>query len=164
MAGPLPQAPGPDWRQYMLRAVIWVSFVAALGYAAAYGGLDFLENDVHLAAEPNRERVALAGEAPVIEVKVSLRNNTRDTVTLKADSACKMFRWQIFNRAGSMVQSKVNEDTCPSGAVTAILPPGEKLEEFYSIALVPTRLTAGQDYLVHYWYWGHEGEFEFAAE
>lgn len=160
----LPHAPAPDWRRYVLWMLIWVAFVAALGYAAANGGLGFLENDIHLAAEPNRDRVALNGDSPVIEVKVLLRNNTRETVTLKAASACKMFRWQVFNRAGDMVQSKVSEDNCPTTEVSAILPPGEKLEEYYALALVPTRYRAGEDYLVRYWYWGYEGEFQFAAE
>jgi hypothetical protein len=29
---------------------------------------------------------------------------------------------------------------------------------------VPARYRAGDDYLVHYWYWGHEGQFQFKAE
>lgn len=149
----------------MIRIAIWFAFVAALAYAAANGGLDFLQNDVHVALEPNRERVAMSSAVPpVIQVKVSLRNNTGQHVTLSAASACKIFRWQVFNRAGSMVQSVVTEDTCPKSEVSAILPPGEKVEEFYSIALEPQRYRAGEDYLIHYWYWGHEGEFQFAAE
>jgi hypothetical protein len=160
-------APNPyqaDWRRYMLWAGIWVTFIASLGYAASYGELDFLENAVVVAAEPNRESVKLSGEDPVIQVKVSIRNNTADAVTLKAPSACKMFRWQIFSRAGELMQSKTQEDLCPAGEVTAILPPSERLEEFYSVVLVPTRYRAGDDYLVHYWYWGYEGEFQFKAE
>jgi hypothetical protein len=160
----LPHAPAPDWRRYVLWMLIWVAFIASLGYAASYGELGFLENSVSVAAEPNRAGVPLQSD-PVIQVKVAVRNNTRDTVTLKAASACKMFRWQIFSRDGNMVQSKVtDEDTCPKTEVSAILPSGEKLEEFYSIALVPARYRVGDDYLVHYWYWGYEGEFEFKAE
>jgi len=30
--------------------------------------------------------------------------------------------------------------------------------------LVPARYQPGNDYLVHYWYWGYEGEFQFKAE
>lgn len=156
----------PDWRRYLLWAGIWVAFIAALGYSASHGGLGFLENDVSLAIEANRDSVALVGKEPaVIQVKVTLRNNTRDTVTLKAPSACKMFRWQIFSRSGEMVQSKTaNEEICPGTEVTAVLPPGEKLEEFYSIALVGQRYTPGDDYLVHARYWGYEAEFQFKAE
>ena len=40
---PIPKAPPPDWRQYVLRTIIWVCFIGALGYAAANGGLGFLE-------------------------------------------------------------------------------------------------------------------------
>lgn len=159
-----PQPPQPEWRRYLLWAVIWVAFVGSLGYSASHGGLDFLENAVVVRAEPNRDRVKLSGEDPAIQVKLSLRNSTAEAVTLKAPSACKVFRWQIFNRAGEMMQSKVNEDTCPYTEVTAVLPPGEKLEEFYSVVLEPQRYRAGQDYLVHYWYWGYEGQFEFTAE
>ena len=162
---PLPQAPPPDWRQYMLRAVIWVTFIAALGYAAAGGGLGFLENDIHLAAEPNRDSVKLIGGAPpVIQVRITLRNNTSEQVTLNAKSACKIFRWQIFARTGELVQSWQNEAQCPDQPVTAFLPSGKTLEEFYSIALTPERYQAGQDYLVQYQYWGREGEFQFRAE
>jgi hypothetical protein len=160
-----PRAPAPDWRQYVLRSLIFAAFVGSLAYSLAYGELGLFEDDVHLALEPNRDSVQLAGAEPaVIQVKVSLRNNTRADVRLKAPSACKMFRWQIFDRSGDMLQSKVSEDTCPNTEVTAILPPGQKLEEFYSIALVPTRYRAGHDYLVHYWYWGYEGQFQFKAE
>lgn len=162
---PLPQAPPPDWRQYMLRALIWVAFVGALGYAAANGGLGFLENDVHLAAEPNRDSVKLKGDVPpVIHVKITLRNNTAQQVTLNAKSACKIFRWQVFARSGELVQSWVNEEQCPDREVTAFLPSGKTLEEFYSIALMPDRYEAGHDYLVQYQYWGREGEFQFRAE
>ena len=161
----LPRAEAPDWRQHLIRSLVFVAFVAALGYAAAYGGLSVFEDDVHLALEPNRDSVQFTGtEPPVIQVKVSLRNNTDADVTLKAPSACKMFRWQVFDRSGDMLQSKVSEDTCPNTEVVAILPPGEKLEEFYAITLAPTRYRAGDDYLVHYWYWGYEGQFQFKAE
>jgi hypothetical protein len=100
----------------------------------------------------------------VIEVKVRLTNNTREPATLRAASACKIFRWQIFARSGDMVQSKVNEDTCPATEIAVNLPSGEKVEEFYSIPLEPQRYRAGGDYLVTYWYWGYEGEFQFTAE
>lgn len=163
MNKPLPQE-GPDWRRTLVRIGIWFAFVAALAYAVSSGEFAVFQDDVHLALEPNRDSVTLGGKAPVIEVKVSLRNNTAAPVTLKAASACKMFRWQIFDRTGDMIQSKVNEETCPTTEVSAVLPPGQKLEEFYAIALVPHRFTAGQDYLVHYWYWGYEGEFQFKAE
>ncbi|MEQ1863711.1 MAG: hypothetical protein ABL996_03565 [Micropepsaceae bacterium] len=161
----LPQAPAPDWRQYVMRMVIWVAFVGALGYAAANGGLGFLENDMNLSIEPNRERVSFSGEAPaVIQVKVTLRNNTREPVTLSVASACKIFRWQIFSRAGDLLQSKPLEDVCPAIDTGAVLPSGNALEEFYSIALVGTRYSAGEDYQVRYWYWGYEGEFFFKVE
>ncbi|MDZ4869567.1 MAG: hypothetical protein SGI91_19760 [Alphaproteobacteria bacterium] len=164
MGQQLPRSPAPDWRRYVLWMLIWVAFIASLGYAASYGELGFLENSVSVTAEPNREGVPLQSD-PVIQVKVTVRNNTRDTVTLKAPSACKMFRWQVFSRDGNMVQSKVtDEDACPKTEVSAILPSGEKLEEFYSIELVPTRYQTGNDYLVQYWYWGYEGEFQFKAE
>lgn len=160
-----PQPPAIDWWRVGLRLLIWFSVVAAFAYAVSTGSLRIFEEDIHIAAEPNRERVALAGDAaPVIEVKVTLRNNTDKTLNLTAPSACKLFRWQIFSRAAEMMQSKVNEESCPTTEVTAFLPPGETLEEFYSIALVARRYRAGEDYLVRYWYWGHEGEFQFTAE
>lgn len=160
--GPIQQ---PDWRRTLLWAAIWVAFVAALGYAATRGGLGFLENDINLSIEPNRDSVALSAKEPaVIQVKVTLRNNTRDRVTLTAPSACKIFRWQIFSRAAELVQSKTTEESCPPGEVSAILPPGEALQEFYSIVLAASRYRAGEDYQVRYWYWGREGEFQFRAE
>ena len=165
MNAPLPHAPAPDWRRYLLWALIWVAFVAALGYAASQGSLGFLENAVSVTAEPNRDRVPLGGpDTPVIEVKVKLANNTREPARLSALSACKIFRWQIFARTGDMVQSKVNEESCPTIEVAANLPSGEKVEEFYSIVLERERYRPGEDYLVHYWYWGYEGEFQFTAE
>ena len=162
---PLPHAPAPDWRQYMLRALIWVAFVGSLGFAAANGGLDFLENDISLKLEPNRERVSFTGPVPpVIELKVKLRNNTSKDVALTAPTACKVFRWQIFSRSGELVQSKVLEDSCPASGVTIGLASGKQVEEIYAIDLAKTRYRSGQDYLVHVWYWGYESEFQFAAE
>lgn len=162
---PLPQSPAPNWQQYMLRAVIWVAFIGSLGYAAANGGLDFLEDDVSLKLEPNRERVSLQGNVPpVIEVKVTLKNNTSKDVALRAPSACKIFRWQVFSRSGELMQSKVHEDSCPASEVSVGLGTGLKIEEFYSVNLVASRFSAGQDYQVRVWYWGYEGEFQFTAE
>lgn len=161
----LPQSPPPDWRQYMLRALIWVAFVGSLGYAAANGGLDFLENDVSLKLESNRETVKLVGNVPaVIELKVKLQNSTSQAVQLSAPSACKIFRWQVFNRAAELVQSAIPDDKCPETPVSAALGSNQKIEEIYTIPLAPERYTAGEDYLVHVWYWGYEAEFQFKAE
>ena len=161
----LPQAPKPDWRRYLLWSVIWVTFIAALGYSASQGGLGFLENAVVVSAEPNRDTVKLQGAEPtVIQVKVNLRNNTSKQATLNAPTACKVFRWQIFARTGELVQTVVPQDTCPQSPVTAYLPAGEHVEEFYSIVLEAQRYEAGHDYLVSYQYWGYEGEFQFKAE
>ena len=161
----LPQAQPPDWRRYLIWAAIWVTFIAALGYAASKGSLGFLENAVIVTAEPNRDRVTLkSGEPAVIQVKVNLRNSTRQQVTLTAPTACKVFRWQIYDRSGDMIQTVVPKDTCPQSRVTAYLPSGEASEEFYAIVLEAQRYRAGDDYLVHYWYWGYEGEFQFKAE
>ena len=161
----LPSAPPPDWRQYMFRAVLWVAVVASIAYAASQGGFDYLENAVSLRLEPNRDTVQLAGKVPaVIEVKVTLKNNTSAAAALSAPSACKVFRWQVFSRAGEMMQSRINDDKCPEMAVSSALQPGQQIEEFYSIALVPSRYTAGQDYQVHAWYWGYEATFQFKAE
>jgi hypothetical protein len=164
MGQQLPRAPAPDWRRYVLWMLIWVAFIASLGYAASYGELGFLENAVSVTVEPNRDSVPLKSE-PIIQLKVTLRNNTRETVVLRAPSACKVFRWQVFSRDGNMVQSKVNdEDSCPKSEVSANFPSGEKVEEFYTIVLEASRYRGGDDYLVHYWYWGYEGEFQFKAE
>ncbi len=161
----LPHADPPDWRRYALWALIWAAFIAALGYSASEGGLDFLENAVVVAAEPNRDTVKLASKEPaVIQVKVKLRNSTSKQATLTAPTACKIFRWQIFARTGTLVQTVIPEDTCPQAPVTAYLPPGQSVEEFYTIALEAQRYDAGQDYLVIYQYWGYEGEFQFKAE
>ncbi|MFM9863578.1 MAG: hypothetical protein ACKVRO_08220 [Micropepsaceae bacterium] len=161
----LPQAAAPDWRRYLIWALIWVGFIAALGYSASQGGLGFLENAVVVSAEPNRDKVKLQGAEPaVIQVKVNLRNNTSKQATLTAPTACKIFRWQIFARTGDLVQTVVPKDTCPQSPVTAYLPAGENVEEFYAIALEAQRYEAGQDYLVSYQYWGYEGEFQFKAE
>lgn len=161
----LPQMPAPDWKQYVLRAMIWVAFVGALGYSAAYGGLDFLENAVSLKVEPNRDEVPLSGPMPpVIEMKVTLKNNTSASVALTAASACKVFRWQIFSRSGEMIQTRLHDDKCPASTVSAGLASGQQLQEIYAITLVPERYIAGNDYLVHVWYWGYETEFQFRAE
>ena len=161
----LPQSPPPDWRQYVLRAMIWVAFVGSLGYAAANGGLDFLENDVSLKLEANRDTVKLASSVPtVIEVKVKLQNSTSQAVQLSALSACKIFRWQVFNRAAELMQSAIPDNKCPETPVSAALGASQKIEEIYTIPLAPERYTAGEDYLVHVWYWGYEAEFQFKAE
>lgn len=162
---PLPQAGPPDWRRYLLWTLIWVAFIAALGYSASQGGLGFLENAVVVSAEPNRDTVKLASkEPPVIQVKVSLRNNTSKTAVIAAPSACKIFRWQIFARTGDLIQNVVPEDTCPQREASANLAPGAIVEEYYSIVLEARRYKPGDDYLVQYQYWSYEGEFQFKAE
>jgi len=162
---PLPQAPKPDWRRYLLWSGIWICFIAALGYSASQGGLGFLENAVVVQAEPNRDTVKLnSAEPAVIQVKVTLRNSTSKTATLVAPNACKIFRWQIFARSGNLIQNVVPKDNCPQTEAAANLPSGQSVEEFYAIVLEAHRYTPGEDYLVLYQYWGYEGEFQFKAE
>ena len=161
----LPHAPAPDWRQYLIRAVIWVAFVGALGYAAANGGLGFLENDINLTIEPNRDVVALASKEPaIIQVKVVLRNNTAKTVVLNAASACKVFRWQIFDTSGAQVQARFDPTGCPEFKVSTQLQPGAAIEEYYSIPLEIQRYKPGQEYMVNARYWDQEAEFVFKTE
>ena len=162
---PLPQAPPPDWRQYVLRTIIWIAFVGTLGYAASTGNLGFLQNDVDLTIEPNRGTVTLKGGVPpVIEVKVTLRNNTSDVRTFGAPSACRIFRWVILDRAGAQAQARTDEAHCPDQEVKVQLKPGQSIEEFYAIPLLVERFNAGRDYTVRLSYWGVEGEFSFTAE
>ena len=66
MNKPLPQE-GPDWRRTLVRIGIWFAFVAALAYAVSSGEFAVFQDDVHLALEPNRDSVSLAGKAPVID-------------------------------------------------------------------------------------------------
>jgi hypothetical protein len=161
----LPREEAPGWRQYVFRAILWFAVVGSLAYAASQGAFDAMENAVSLKLEPNRDTVQLAGSVPpVIEIKVTLKNNTESNAALSAPSACKVFRWQIFSRSGEMVQTRVNEAKCPDVAVSAALAPGEKIDEIYSVALSPSRYLPGQDYQVRVWYWGYEGEFQFKAE
>jgi hypothetical protein len=149
----------------MLWSLIWIAFIAALGYSASQGGLGFLENAVVVEAEPNRDAVKLKSAEPaVIQVKVKLRNSTSKTATLVAPSACKIFRWQIFARSGNLIQNVVPKDDCPPVEASANLPSGQSVEEFYAIVLEAHRYTPGEDYLVQYQYWGYEGEFQFKAE
>lgn len=163
--GKLPMEPAPDWKRSVVRSIIWVSFVGALGYSAAYGGLDFLINDVTLVVEPDKETVALSGSAPpTIELKITLKNSTSEAVALKAATSCKIFRWQVFSQSGEMVQTRVSDDKCPQTPVSAGLASGQQLQEKYAITLVPGRYIAGNDYLVNVWYWGYQAEFHFTAE
>jgi len=163
--GKLPMESAPDWKRSLIRSVIWVSFVGALGYSAAYGGLDFLVDDVTLQVEPDKKTVVLSGTVPPrIELKITLKNSTSQAVALKASSSCKIFRWQVFSRSGEMVQTRISDDKCPETPVSAGLGSGQQIQETYAITLVPTRYIAGNDYLVSVWYWGYETEFQFTAE
>lgn len=161
----LPREEAPGWRQYVFRAILWFAVVGSLAYAASQGAFDSLENAVSLRLEPNRDTVQLTGTVPaVIEIKVTLKNNTENNAALIAPSACKVFRWQVFSRAGEMIQTRVSDTKCPDVPVSAALAPGEQLDEIYSISLNPSRYLPGQDYQVRAWYWGYESEFQFKTE
>jgi hypothetical protein len=115
--------------------------------------------------EANRDSVALTGKTPpVIEVKIRLRNNTGKTATFRAPSACKVFRWQIFDTGGSQVQARYDPRGCPDIEVTTQLAPGQQIEEFYSIPLAVERFKPGEKYMANVRYWDQEAQFTFATE
>ena len=150
----------------LLWAVIWVSFIAALGYAASNGGLGFLENAVTVTAEPNRDTVKLQGAGTRGHPSQSQPAQQHpNQATLTAPTACKVFRWQIFARAGDLVQSVVPKDTCPQSPVTAYLPVRRSMRRVLCDRARSTALPApATTTSCHYQYWGYEGEFQFKAE
>lgn len=169
MAQQPPKKPLPsvfDWRRQVLQMVVFVGFIAALGYAVSQGSFDYMSNAVDLTVEPNRTDVAFdILEPPVIQIHVKLKNNTAAPVKLTAPSPCKVLRWLIMTPAGEFVQSRGGDDlACADGVIENTLQPGQMIEEFYPIALLKERFPASGQYQAVVRYWGYEQNFTFSVK
>lgn len=163
-----PPRPGIfDWRRQVLQVIIFVAFIGALGYAASQGGLDFLENEVSLVVVPNRTVVDLgAKEPPVIQLQVTLKNNTGSDVTLEAESPCKVIKWVILaSPSMDLIQARGGtEVACPDNPIRRTFVPGQKIEEFYALQLNPSRFRTAGEYQIHIKYFGYKAVVPFEVK
>jgi len=163
-----PPRPGIfDWRRQVLQMIIFVAFIAALGYAVSQGSLDFMANEVTLTVEPNRTEVDLGSSTPpVIQLHVKLKNNTGAAVALEADSPCKLLKWIVIALpSGDLVQARGGPEVqCPDQPTKHTLQPGEEIEEFYPLELIPARYSASGAYQAHVKYWGYTTIVPFAVK
>lgn len=154
-----------DWRRQVLQMIIFVTFVATLGYAVSKGAFDYMSNEVTLSIEPNRTAVDFASsEPPVIQLHVKLKNNTSEKVVLDADSPCKVLQWVVLTDAREFVQARSGKETeCPDQPIHQTLQPGQQLEEFYALILNPERFDSAGTYQAHVRYWGYRTEIDFSV-
>jgi hypothetical protein len=155
-----------DWRRQVLQMVVFVGFIAALGYAVSQGSFDYMSNEVTLSIEPNRTLVDFASsEPPVIQLHVKLKNNTSQDVDLEAESPCKILKWVVLNSALDLVQARGGKEVeCPDQPTHETLAPGKELEEFYALELTPSRFSASGDYQAHVKYWGYKAVVPFSVK
>ena len=155
-----PPRPGIfDWRRQVLQMVIFVAFIGALGYAVSKGSFDFMANEVTLTIEPNRTVVDLgSSEPPVIQLHIKLKNNTGKDVELEAESPCKILKWIVLAAPSmDLMQARGGKEVeCADQPIKHTLQPGQELEEFYAMELIPARYTTAGDYQAHIKYWGYK--------
>ena len=163
--GPPPRPGIFDWRRQVIQTVIFVAFVAALGFAVSRGAFDYMSNEVTLTIEANRTDVDFnAAEPPVIQLHVKLKNNTSQTVTLNADSPCRVLQWVVLTSEGEFVEARSGEETkCADQAMHHTLVPEKELEEFYALILTPDRYATAGKYEAHVKYWGYKSVVPFSV-
>ena len=166
MGGPL--RPGIfDWRRQVLQMVIFVAFIAALGFAVSRGSFDFMSNEVTLTIEPNRGLVDLgSNEPPVIQLHIKLKNNTGSDVQLEAESPCKILKWIVLAVPSmDLIQGRGGREVeCPDQPIKQTIVPGQEIEEFYALELIPARYAAAGEYQAHIKYWGYTTIVPFAVK
>jgi hypothetical protein len=165
----VPSPPTPslfDWRRQILQMIIFIGFIAALGYAVSKGSFDYMSNEVTLTIEPNRTLVDFgSSEPPVIQLHVKLKNNTNENVTLAADSPCKVLEWVVLTSGHEFVQARSGKEAeCPDQPIRQTLEPGKELEEFYALILGPERFETAGQYEAHVKYWGYKTQINFSVK
>jgi len=162
----VPNQPAPslfDWRRQVLQMIIFVGFIAALGYAVSKGSFDYMSNEVTLTIEPNRTVVDFRSTEPVIQLHVKLKNNTNENVILEADSPCKVLQWVILTSAHEFVEARSGKDSeCPDRPIRKTLEPGKEIEEIYALILTPERFELAGQYEAHMKYWGYKTQLDFS--
>ena len=146
--------------------VVFVGFIAALGYAVSRGAFDYMSNEVTLTIEPNRTLVDFASsEPPVIQLHVKLKNNTGQPVTLDAQSPCKVLQWVVLTDEQEFVQARSGKEAeCPDQVIHHTLQPDEQLEEYYALILTPDRFATEGKYEAHVRYWGYKTQIDFSVK
>ena len=154
-----------DWRRQVLQMVIFVAFIAALGYAVSTGSFDYMSNEVTVSIEANRTTVDFnSTEPPVIQLHVKLKNNTDQPVTLNADSPCKVLKWVVLDSAHELVEARGGKESeCPDQPIQQTVEPGRELEEFYALILTPARYATAGKYEAHVKYWGYKDVVAFTV-
>ncbi len=165
----MPNPPTPslfDWRRQVLQVIVFVGFIAALGYAVSKGSFDYMSNEMTLTVEPNRTIVDFgSSEPPVIQLHVKLKNNTNESVTLESASPCKVLEWVVLSSAHEFVQARSGKEAeCPDRIIHQTLEPGKELEEFYALILGPERFETAGQYEAHVKYWSYKAQVDFSVK
>ena len=163
--GPPPRPGIFDWRRQVMQTVIFVAFVAALGYAVSRGAFDYMSNEVTLTVDANRTSVDFNSPAPPqILLHVKLKNNTEKLTTLNADSPCRILQWVVLTEAHEFVEARSGRETqCQDQPLRNSLAPGQELDEIYALTLTPDRYLAAGNYEAHVRYWGYKTIVPFAV-
>lgn len=151
-------------RAAVARALIYTGVILSVAWLAQLSGL--FSGAAPIAAELQMPPVVtLIKDADSLTVRtvVSVKNNTTASAFLEVPTPCHIFRWFVTTAEGEFIQSKA-EEICAQVVMTATLPAGGKAEEEFEIALDPSRLTPGEQYIVAFRYWGQDGQARFTAQ
>ncbi len=95
----------------------------------------------------------------VLEVTVRLHNSSAQPLQLFAGTPCAVFRWAVAS-ADKIVQREPNR-LCAQVVAAAVLPAHESIEQQHKITLDNARYRSGDEYLLRYQFWRHDGVHAF---
>ena len=107
---------------------------------------------------PFETTINASGET-VLHVTVRLHNPTKQSVQLFAGTPCAVFRWAVAS-ADKIVQREPNR-LCAQVVAAAVLPAHESIEQQHKITLDNARYRGGDEYLLRYQFWRHDGVHAF---
>jgi len=147
-------------RTAVISSLISIALVAVLGFALYFerGG-----NSIVSIVEAPRSLVFEGSERQQVEITLKITNKSDEPFALEAENRCAILRWFVLDGGGNFIEARRLPKPCPSGEdpVSAILPPGNEINESVAINLSPELYGEGLVYVLHVKYWGIDGLHRF---
>ena len=96
----------------------------------------------------------------IFPLQLKLKNNRDEKIQLQAGTPCAVFRWQITDAAGNVIQRNPNQLCIQMMAIRELAARAEIIRG-PAIALRPELYRAGATYRLHCQFWGYRAEHEF---
>ena len=143
-------------RNVTLSSLVFLAIVGVVAYFIVTGKVDMNGDPVRMEASVAQTVNYAEDRAPVLTVDATVVNDSDKTLTVQAETQCKIFQWFLLDKDGSLIEAQLPNPNCADVPATNFVEPHHKMTDKFTLELDQRRVQPG-DYVLFIRYWGYEG-------